>query len=530
MIAMMVCEQRLDLAALATEDTEFGYRKYVSDEVALALRLSPWQGVRLIESAELTGAYPCLLACVEQGRWLLEHADAVLDELAGSGLEPADCARVVELVVAQQQAITPHQLRGAVRTAIVLQDLEEAYRRVARVKRDRDVRSWDGKDGGGCALVSGPKPLIAALMASLEALTWPRQPGDTRTASQRRFDALMDLMCGRALPGQWQAQLIATLATAEGDDSQLAEIPGLGTILPSEARALIAQAGLRRVVTDSSGNLITIDPTVVQPDLDPTQDAGPSQRLRTDEREPDPVHTAPGDANEQDLAWLGAQEPRPDTTADTVPPVLDLGEHDVPPTDAELRWLEDQTDRATDYAEQDRQSDRRRRDAAPRHAHPRRRSGNSRPGCAATCLVRPRASQGTTTNAHRPRRRHRSQYGRLSDPRPTEATPEAARCDLHLSRLWTTRRPVRRRPRQPVATRTDHRNQPRQRVQAPPPREACLLHRQPARRRHDPLDHSGRQELRPTTTAAAPRLVTRTRAASRAGGRSRRRTAPRSSR
>ena len=305
-----------------------------------------------------------MLACVEQGRWLLEHADAVLDELAGSGLEPADCARVVELVVAQQQAITPHQLRGAVRTAIVLQDLEEAYRRVARVKRDRDVRSWDGKDGGGCALVSGPKPLIAALMASLEALTWPRQPGDTRTASQRRFDALMDLMCGRALPGQWQAQLIATLATAEGDDSQLAEIPGLGTILPSEARALIAQAGLRRVVTDSSGNLITIDPTVVQPDLDPTQDAGPSQRLRTDEREPDPVHTAPGDANEQDLAWLGAQEPRPDTTADTVPPVLDLGEHDVPPTDAELRWLEDQTDRATDYAEQDRQSDRRRRDAA----------------------------------------------------------------------------------------------------------------------------------------------------------------------
>ncbi|MCW2601626.1 MAG: hypothetical protein JWM02_3455 [Frankiales bacterium] len=40
-ISMLMAQQRLDVAALALEDTPFGYRKYVGDELALALSRSP---------------------------------------------------------------------------------------------------------------------------------------------------------------------------------------------------------------------------------------------------------------------------------------------------------------------------------------------------------------------------------------------------------------------------------------------------------------------------------------------------------
>jgi hypothetical protein len=236
MISKLAADQRLDLAALALQDTEFGYHKYVGDELALALRLSPWTGARLLDEAEMFAAFPCVHARIGDDTWSMDHADAVLDELAGSGLGHEDCEQVVALVVSQPDAVTPHQLRGAVRAAIMLLDLEAACRRAEKVRTDRDVRAWDGKDGSGCALVSGPKALVAALMASLDALTWPKQPEDGRTASQRRFDALMDLVCGRLLPGQWQAQVIVAISTIEGADSQLAEIPGLGLITAAEER------------------------------------------------------------------------------------------------------------------------------------------------------------------------------------------------------------------------------------------------------------------------------------------------------
>ncbi|MCW2601627.1 MAG: putative endonuclease [Frankiales bacterium] len=313
----------------------------------------------MVDEAERFAAFPCVHSRIGDGSWSLEHADAVLDEVAASGLEQDDGARVVDLVVSQQEAVTPHQLRGAVRAAIVLLDLEEACRRVEKVTRDRDVRSWDGKDGSGCALMTGPKPLIAQLMASLDSLIWPKQPGDERLASQRRFDVMMDLVCGRVVPGQWQAQVIVALSTLEGDDSRLAEIPGFGTILPSEARELVAQAGMRRVVVDEHEQLVAVDSTVSRPDLDPHADV-PTQPLLSEESEPEPVDELPADVCADDQAWLAQRPPAGPQPSDLGDPCATLdaadadpAQHQPRPTEAEKLWFDSVTDRAEVYADQD---------------------------------------------------------------------------------------------------------------------------------------------------------------------------------
>ena len=73
------------------------------------------------------------------------------------------------------------------------------------------------------------------MMASIDAVAGPKQPGDDRTLDQRRFDAFMDLICGRVQPGQWQAVIVMTLATMDGGDEP-AEIPGFGLVSATTRR------------------------------------------------------------------------------------------------------------------------------------------------------------------------------------------------------------------------------------------------------------------------------------------------------
>ena len=151
----------------------------------------------------------------------------------------------------------------------------------------------------------GTAAQIASVLASLDALAGPKQPGETRNLDQRRFDAFMDLTCGRAQPGNWQALIVVPLATLEGGDDP-AEVPGLGLVCAEEARDVLATAELRRAVVADDGTLVSVDGRVHRPDLSEVAEAErhPDSRLSL-EVEPEaldltPEHTPAG----EDLAWL----------------------------------------------------------------------------------------------------------------------------------------------------------------------------------------------------------------------------------
>src|SRR3954452_6382433 len=112
---------RQEMAALVDEDTPMAYRAFVADELSLAFAESTGTCKRWIDEARMTEEHPRVMALVADGTWSMRHADAVLQELGGSPDQAQQA--VLDLVLADASARTPHQLRKATRAALLLHDL-----------------------------------------------------------------------------------------------------------------------------------------------------------------------------------------------------------------------------------------------------------------------------------------------------------------------------------------------------------------------------------------------------------------------
>jgi hypothetical protein len=158
-------------------------------------------------------------------------------------------------------------------------------------------------DGQAALVATGPAAQIAAIRAALEA-TLPLHPddGDDRTRDAREFDLLVDLLTGSAQPSGWQAQIVVPFSTAAGGDLELAEIPGLGPILPSTARDLLDQAdSLAQVAVDQDGHVIAVGEPLHRPD--PQQRPAPEpEPAPAPEPEPEPAEPVVE-------RWLRAEPP-----------------------------------------------------------------------------------------------------------------------------------------------------------------------------------------------------------------------------
>ena len=300
---------RQELGVWLTEDWHVRRHRYAADELALALGESPASARRMVEHAEMYLDFPAVMARVglplADGGWTLRHADAVLDAMTGMGLSDEQRHAVVDLVVSQTDARTPYQLRKATLAAALLVDPEAAAHRFGKAREQRRVGVETFGDGSASFWAAGPVSQVAMVMASIDALAGPRQPGDTRGLQQRRFDALLDLVCGRAVPGQWQALLVVALETLEGGSAP-AEIPGLGLVCAEEARELLGDASLRRAVVDEHGVLHSLDTHVHRPDSTPQPLDDPLRQLSL-ELEPEPPECGPDEpVAPEDRAWLAA--------------------------------------------------------------------------------------------------------------------------------------------------------------------------------------------------------------------------------
>lgn len=291
------------------QDLGPGARKFVVDELALVLAVSCGQARRLVDLSELSLAHPQLAELVVARTWSLRHHDAVLDEVAGLSAERQE--QVIAATLASG-ARTPFQLRRAAQAALYLIDPEAAQRQAREARDNRTVGSQSGWKGDATFWAEGSKAQVAQLMAAVDTVAGRKEPGDTRTLSQRRFDALMDLVCGRVLPGQWQAVVLVKDSTIRGEDEDPAEIPGLGLITAEEARELVAQASLRRAVVDEDGRLVSVDSVVSRPDAAPAAD----RPAMTDAVEPVPADEDGAAVSPADLAWLAEQESHHDLQAE----------------------------------------------------------------------------------------------------------------------------------------------------------------------------------------------------------------------
>jgi hypothetical protein len=330
-ISRLMVEQRLDLEALATEDLAGLGARYVADELALLWRRSPRQARNRLDSARAFAAFPAVHALVGDGTWLIDHADAAVDELIRTGLTHDEQRQVLELVLSRRVTLTPWEVRAAVRTAAVVLYPDAAAEAAERAQTDRDVRMYADRPGEATLLAYGPAPAVAAMLASLDALTFPPAPEETRTVAQRRFDTLYDLVCGKAHPEQWQVQVLVGAATVRGEDEAPAEVVGLGAIPAAQARELAAGGTLRRVVVaDRTGRLLAVDDRVHRPDHAPSEVAAVRRPAQVAEQQ-EPVEPDPDAPSAEDLAWYDGQLDRDALYAHLQQPTEPCGHDEAAP-------------------------------------------------------------------------------------------------------------------------------------------------------------------------------------------------------
>lgn len=196
------------------------------------------------------------------------HVLAVLRELDKVDLTIEQREAVVLVMLARFAGQTPGELAATVARLIVQVDRAAAAARDAKASAGRKVWFSRDVDGQALLLARGPAAAIAAIRASLEA-TLPADPSadDDRSRDAREFDLFVDLLTGGARAGSWQAEVVVPFSVAEGGDLELAEIPGLGPVLPSTGRDLLGQCdAVTSVAVDDGGAVVAVgDPIRPEP-------------------------------------------------------------------------------------------------------------------------------------------------------------------------------------------------------------------------------------------------------------------------
>ena len=232
-------------------------REFAADEVGLAVRATTTTGSKLVQQALSLAELPGLLEAVSDGTLTERHALAALNELDAVELTLEQRQAVVLVMLARFNDQAPGDLRRLVRRLIVQVDRAAAAARDAKATRERQVWFTGDVDGQATVTARGPAAAIAAIRASLEATLPDGSPDDERSKDAREFDLFVDLLTGGAEPGSWNASVVVPFSVAEGGELELAEIPGLGAILPSTARELLGQCEtVSQIAVDAQGAVI----------------------------------------------------------------------------------------------------------------------------------------------------------------------------------------------------------------------------------------------------------------------------------
>jgi hypothetical protein len=252
-----------------------GVSKYVAEEIGLAAKWTAhYAGSRLALAFALTGRLPGTLAALEQGEVDLRRAQALAD--ITHPCPPAVARAVEDAVLPDAAGQNISELGRAARKQVALLDPEGAAARHKERKKERRVELRPEDDA-----MAELRALLTATEAeriyhSLDAYAQACKAwGDTRTADQRRADALCDLILdprhhhatgGKSGGSEVQVHVTVPASTLMGLDDQPGELAGHGPIPADLARELAAEGTWRRLVTDPlSGTLLDFGRTTYRP-------------------------------------------------------------------------------------------------------------------------------------------------------------------------------------------------------------------------------------------------------------------------
>jgi hypothetical protein len=241
---------------------------FVDDEIAVTLACTKAAAASRCDIAHQAAAHPSVMSAWRSGRIDVRKVQALCDEL--EGVAPEAAREMAELAATYAESHTAPEVRRWLRRRVLAADPDLADARRTRAHAGRRVTFGALPDG--VAELHAVLPALAARQVydTVNAVAAAAVAGDIRTMDQRRADALVDLVLGRADPPQVGVQVVVPVASLTGDSKQPAEVAGVGPVTPGEALELIgasdANVAFRRMLTDpDSGQLIDLSERQYRP-------------------------------------------------------------------------------------------------------------------------------------------------------------------------------------------------------------------------------------------------------------------------
>jgi hypothetical protein len=259
-------------AGLRPSERGEGLSKYAADEIGLAAKWTTrYASSRLELAYALTERLPGTLKALERGDLDIRRAQALASVTAPV---PVWVARAVEdAVLPEATGQNISELSRAARKQVAVLDPDGAAARHKERKKERRVEVHPEDDGMAELSATLTAPEAEQIYHTLDVYAKAcKTPGDTRTADQRRADALCDLIVDprhhTTTNGKGGVQVNVTVpaSTLMGLDDQPADLAGYGPIPADLARELAAEGTWRRLLTDPlSGTLLDFGRTTYRP-------------------------------------------------------------------------------------------------------------------------------------------------------------------------------------------------------------------------------------------------------------------------
>jgi Domain of unknown function (DUF222) len=243
--------------------------EFVADELAVTLSITKMAAAARYETARGAARCPALMAAWAAGRIDQRKVDVVAEALRD--VEPVFADALARSAVEYAGTHTAPQLRQWLARRVVAADPGAAEIRRARATAERRVTLTPRADGVSELWALLPSVQARQVYETANAVAQASGPDDVRTMDQRRADALVDLLVGRAEPPQVQIQVVVPADTLLGEGAEPGFIPGIGTVTAGEACELAGVGGpaghdadqqqvtWRRLLTDpDSGVLLDV--------------------------------------------------------------------------------------------------------------------------------------------------------------------------------------------------------------------------------------------------------------------------------
>jgi hypothetical protein len=154
---------------------------------------------------------------------------------------------------------TPPELRRWLQRRVIAIDPDAAELLHQRALADRKVTVTPLPNGMSELSAWLPSVQVRQIYDTANTIAHASDPADARTVDQRRADALVDLVVGRAEPPQVQLSVFMPMDTLLGVADEPGIVGGVGPITAQQARELATDAEITRLITDPvSGHLLQI--------------------------------------------------------------------------------------------------------------------------------------------------------------------------------------------------------------------------------------------------------------------------------